>query len=110
MGWGDCGTDSKGRSIGYVFDAICDHPGCDKEINRGLSYACGGMHGDCGGQACEKYFCTDHLYYIDEEACGDFACELDQGQLCESCLNTLKEEMIDYIISGDYKVVDNETT
>lgn len=59
MGWGNCGTDSNGRPIGYVFEATCDHPGCNAEIDRGLSYACGDMHGD-DEISCEKYFCGEH--------------------------------------------------
>lgn len=59
MGWGNCGTDSDGRPIGYVFPATCDHPGCEAEIDRGLSYVCGDMHGasEC---SCEGYFCHEH--------------------------------------------------
>lgn len=60
MGWGNCGTDSKGRPIGYVFEATCDYPGCEEEIDRGLSYACGGMHGE-DENGCEGYFCGKHL-------------------------------------------------
>jgi hypothetical protein len=60
MGWSDCGTDSMGRPIGYAHVATCDHPGCDTVIDRGLSYACGGMHGD-DVFSCEKYFCAQHL-------------------------------------------------
>lgn len=59
MGWGDCGTDSQGRGIGYLFAATCDEPGCDKQIDRGLSYACGEMHGE-DEVSCEKYFCERH--------------------------------------------------
>jgi len=65
MGWGHCGTDSKGREIGYAIEATCDHPGCNEQIDRGLSYACGGMHGiyDNHGreEGCEGYFCTKHM-------------------------------------------------
>jgi len=61
MGWADCGVDSRGRRIGYAVRARCDEPGCYSRIDRGLSYACGGMHGEdevsCGG-----YFCQKHLY------------------------------------------------
>lgn len=32
--------------IGYAWEATCDHPGCEKQIDRGLAYACGGMHGN----------------------------------------------------------------
>jgi len=62
MGWGDCGTDSNGRPIGYVFEAICDFPGCDNRIDRGLSYACGAMHGQ-NEFDCEGYFCGEHLHF-----------------------------------------------
>ena len=37
MGWGDCGTDVNGRPIGYLYESTCDHPGCNKKIDRGLS-------------------------------------------------------------------------
>lgn len=61
MGWGDCGFDDRGRPIGYSVSATCDDSGCEKEIDRGLSYVCGGMHG--GGEAgCGGYFCEAHLY------------------------------------------------
>jgi hypothetical protein len=74
MGWGNCGSDSKGRPIGYVHAATCDHPGCTKKIDRGLAYACGGMHGPgayLGGDddvdwqdvSCEGYFCEEHMVY-----------------------------------------------
>ena len=81
MGWGNCGEDSMGRPIGYNFEAICDHPGCDKEINRGLSYACGGMHGE-GTYSCEKYFCEPHLNHV----------KTPSGELisiCDECLSLL---------------------
>lgn len=59
MGWGNCGTDSLGRPIGYVFPATCDQPGCGEKIDRGLGYACGDMHGE-DEISCERYFCSDH--------------------------------------------------
>lgn len=67
MGWANCGKDSRGRSIGYSWPAKCDHKGCKTRIDRGLSYACGGMHGDAdtmpltdNGICCEGYFCEAH--------------------------------------------------
>ena len=59
MGWANCGLDSKGRPIGYVFKATCDHEGCSEEIDRGLSYVCGDMHGE-DEVSCERYFCETH--------------------------------------------------
>lgn len=81
MGWANCGTDSKGRDIGYAFEATCDHPGCKEKIDRGLAYACGGMHGeydrDGGYYACEGYFCSKHLFIGDSE--------MDPGHSIERC-------------------------
>jgi hypothetical protein len=62
MGWANCGTDSKGRPIGYAHPAQCDHPGCTKKIHRGLAHACGGDHGE-GELTCEGYFCGDHMTF-----------------------------------------------
>lgn len=82
MGWANCGEDSRGRPIGYAHTAKCDHPGCKKEIDRGLSYACGGMHGFTE-HGCEKYFCSEHLSFAVEDGegicyvcdeCGLFCC------------------------------------
>ena len=42
MGW-SIGYDSNwDRDIGYGVPAYCDHPDCNEEIDRGLSYVCGG--------------------------------------------------------------------
>lgn len=86
MGWGDCGTDIRGRPIGYLHEATCDEPGCKAVIDRGLGYACGGMHGafDC---YCEGYFCGNHLYftgYCDEE--GELL-----AQICGRCLEEIED-------------------
>lgn len=90
MGWGDCGTDSKGRNIGYVWDATCDHPDCAAQIDRGLSYACGGMHGSSDG--CEGYFCGDHLsYHADGQG--------EYRQFCEACTKVYMEAYLDDCIS-----------
>ena len=59
MGWADCGTDRDGRPIGYAFEAECDHPECSVQIDRGLSYVCGDMHGE-DEYSCGKYFCETH--------------------------------------------------
>jgi len=64
MGWAYCGKDRDGREIGYAIEATCDHPGCKTKIDRGLSYACGGMHGEDVND-CHKYFCPEHLFYMD---------------------------------------------
>jgi hypothetical protein len=60
MGW-SIGYDSNwSRDVGYGVPAYCDHPGCWKEIDRGLAYVCGGEpHG--GERGCGLFFCGDHL-------------------------------------------------
>ena len=84
MGWGNCGTDSKGRPIGYVFSATCDHPGCLKEIDRGLDYACGGMHGE-DVYSCEKYFCHEHRIFVDTP-------DGETMYLCLECVENMEHD------------------
>lgn len=60
MGWAVGFDTNWNRDIGYGVPAYCDHPDCNKEIDRGLSYVCGqepyGGHWGCG-----LYFCHRHL-------------------------------------------------
>lgn len=79
MGWADCGFDSQGRPIGYAHEAVCDHPGCNAKIDRGLAYACGGEHLG-GADYCEKYFCAEHLLMTRE------------GQRCFECAEVTDDE------------------
>ena len=62
MGW-SIGYDSQwDRDIGYGVLAVCDHPKCDKELDRGLGYVCGGA--PYGGEyGCGLYFCGAHMTY-----------------------------------------------
>ena len=83
MGWANCGNDKDGRPIGYAVEAKCDESKCDKKIDRGLSFVCGGMHGgDTYG--CGKYFCEEHLHGWSPKDCDGFV------WLCKDCvkLNT----------------------
>ena len=90
MGWGNCGTDSQGRPIGYSFDGTCDHPGCNREIDRGLAHACGGMHGE-QDYSCEGYFCHEHLTMVETP-------EGDCISICPECESLLK-------IDDDLKII-----
>ena len=74
MGW-SIGFDPKwNRDIGYGVPAVCDHPGCDNRIDRGLSYVCGGdVYG--GEHGCGLFFCGEHLFFGPE------------NWACERCLN-----------------------
>lgn len=69
MGW-SLGFDTRWqRDIGYGVPAVCDHSGCHKSIDRGLSYVCGALpYG--GDKGCGLFFCDDHL---------------DHSSLCARC-------------------------
>ncbi len=97
MGWGNCGEDSKGRPIGYNHEGICDHPGCDKKIDRGLSYACGDMHGGLE-IGCEEYFCDKHRRnYVKT----NYSNNPDEVPVCDGCY----QELLD---TGEWKEGEEE--
>lgn len=58
MSWA-YGKLADGREIGYSVPDVCNAPGCQVKIDRGLAYVCGGMH-EGGDWGCGKYFCEDH--------------------------------------------------
>ena len=66
------------KECGYMVDAVCEEPGCDTQINRGLAYACGGEPGEVDW-SCDGYFCYEHLIFPDIPYCG----ECDEGSLIE---------------------------
>jgi len=62
------------RDIGYGVPSICDHPECNTEIDRGLSYVCGGE--PYGGEhGCGLFFCEEHLHL-----------SMKKPQCCEKCV------------------------
>lgn len=83
MGWSYCGTDQYGRDIGYSIEATCDHEGCTKDIDRGLAFVCGGMHGG-DDHGCGKYFCYEHLYMVTVD-------EYRTVQLCAKCADEFND-------------------
>ena len=94
MGWGTCGTDSRGRNIGYLFPARCDHPGCHRRIDRGLSYVCGDMHGD-DEVSCEKYFCSKHktnYVEIDDVMSSRMPSDKRLLNICDECAKVMRED------------------
>lgn len=50
------------RDAGYGVPAVCDHPGCNERIDRGLSYICGGEPAS-DSRGCNLYFCSEHLQH-----------------------------------------------
>lgn len=84
MGWADCGTDDRGRPIGYAHAGFCDEPACEATIDRGLAYVCGGMHGG-GARGCGGYFCAAHLYHASPRGGPPVG-------VCAECLAKVDEE------------------
>jgi len=80
------GFDSKwNRDIGYGVPAYCDHPGCGKEIDRGLSYVCGSEpYG--GDRGCGLYFCLEHMLMPMSDRL--------PGQLCHRCYPRIKNPYV----------------
>ena len=76
MSW-DGGYDNNWNcDIGYGVPSICDHPGCNEKIDRGLSFVRGGdPYG--GKHRCGLYFCRDHLTHAGDRR--------DNAQLCKCC-------------------------
>lgn len=56
--------------VGYGVAAICEHPTCTEQIDRGLAYLCGETHGD-NENGCGGYFCGNHLYMAPEGQMGN---------------------------------------
>lgn len=78
MGWSIGYDDKWKRDVGYGVPAVCDHAECNTEIDRGLSYVCGGdAYG--GEHGCGLYFCAAHLYFTD-----------DYPQRCDQCCDDKK--------------------
>lgn len=64
---------------GYGVPAVCEHPKCNEEIDRGFPYACGGE--PFSEHGCDRYFCGNHLVYHCFNAGGRRECV----QVCERC-------------------------
>lgn len=61
MGWGHGYDTNWKRDIGYNVPAYCDHPDCNKVIDRGLSYVCNEEpYG--GEEGCGLFFCPEHKF------------------------------------------------
>lgn len=65
-----------GRMGGYNVQAVCDLPGCDTIIDRGMSYLCGSSPDWDGDWTCGGCFCSDHLVFSHTD---------DAGQMCPDC-------------------------
>lgn len=75
---------------GYGVPAVCEHPECMEEIDRGMAYACGGE--PFSEYGCDRYFCGKHRHYTgfkcdgsDERCDHDDDCACEFVEVCERC-------------------------
>jgi hypothetical protein len=82
------------RWAGYGVPAFCEHPDCNKQIDRGMSFACGGE--PFSEHGCDRYFCEKHLIYacFDDEGTVDIEKGKNCTFICERCKKG--EEPFDY--------------
>lgn len=65
---------------GYGVPAICEHPDCNEEIDRGMGFACGGE--PFSEHGCDRYFCGKHL----KDRCFNTGGGRECFMVCERCL------------------------
>lgn len=75
MGWSIGYDENWCRDIGYGVPCVCDHPGCDAQIHRGIAHVCGGEPRG-GEDGCGLFFCSKHLV---------LGVENKDHQVCERC-------------------------
>lgn len=73
---------------GYGVPTYCEHPECSEEIDRGVSFACGGK--PFSEHGCDRYFCGKHLNYVYFKEDGSRCrhrndCDCESVELCERC-------------------------
>lgn len=75
---------------GYGVPTVCEYPDCNEEIDRGMSFACGGE--PFSEYGCDRYFCGKHriyTYFDPEEEDGrchhEEDCECETREVCERC-------------------------
>ena len=83
MSWAVGYDENWKRDVGYGVPAICDYPGCNSKIDRGICYLCGGPEANYGQPyGCGLFFCSMHkrLWSVDPDNE-----EADWYYLCDRC-------------------------
>lgn len=78
------------RFGGYGVPTICEHPDCNEEIDRGMSFACGDE--PFSEYGCDRYFCSKHKHYTyfdpeqDDGRCHhEDDCDCETRNVCDRC-------------------------
>src|SRR5665811_952191 len=117
MSWA-IGFDNRyNRDIGYGVPALCDHPDCNKEIDRGLSYVCCNQQIYGGEDGCGLYFCDKHrdgktgkcerCLELDEDGCAsmhfNLKPDLEKWTTFKMTDDSWKQWRIDQGLEKDYE-------
>ncbi len=79
-----------GKEVGYGVTATCEHPyGCDAEIDRGLSYACGRWPIAAHTSGCTRFVCDEHQFPTDE------------GHVCAECAGLSEQGVAEAVETGN---------
>lgn len=87
MSWAR-GIRDDGKEAGYDIDDVCGHPECQEEIDRGISFTCGGVEYLHSGYGCGEWFCPNHLEFG------------THGFLCYTCIQA-EEDIEDWLHEED---------
>lgn len=96
MSWSIGYCEKQKRDVGYGVLAICDHPGCTAEIDRGMDYICCEdiNHNAC----CGAFYCAEHR---DNYVYGDEIDDMDDEELEALNINVESQEVYDAVEDGD---------
>lgn len=84
MGYSCYTSEKHGREQGYDVPAICDHPDCSVEIDRGVGYVC--LDNQDHTASCGGFYCSEHsalAFIISEDEFEDLDDD-DAQELAES--------------------------
>lgn len=76
MSWAIGFSKNQNRDVGYSVSAICDHPGCAVEIDRGLGYIC--CENINHNATCGAFYCAEHR---ENYVYGDEVEDMDEDEL-----------------------------
>lgn len=96
MSWVIGFSENQNRDVGYGILAICDHPECTAEIDRGLAYICCEdiNHNAC----CGAFYCAEHR---ENYVYGDEIDDMEDEELEALNIDVESQEVFDAVENGD---------
>ena len=96
MSWVVGFNQEQGRHIGYGVLAICDHPDCTVEIDRGLVYMC--CENPHPSPSCGGFYCAEHR---DNYIYGDEIDDMDDAELEALGIDVESQAVFDAVENAD---------